>query len=139
MECRTADELFSSLYQGLHEDFGADFAALRVFATPASPGDAGLAEFVGQAAAERSLFDAVLASDRPLCGPIGRAQGACLFGEQAEEVGSGALIPLGRAAAFGVLAAGSRDPERYSSGMGTVFLRQIAALVTQVLEPHLAT
>ena len=138
MECDTADQLFSCLYQGLQEHLGAEFTSLRVFAAPASSWDAGLAEFAGAAAPARELFDALLASDRPLCGPPGRDQAACLFGEQAAEVRSSALIPLGRTSSFGVLATGSRDPERYSSGMGTVFLRQIASLVTQALEAHLA-
>ena len=138
MECGSADELFSRLYQGLPDHFGAEFTALRVFTSPASSWDAGLAEFAGEAAPERELFDALLAGLRPLCGSPGRGQAEYLFGDQAEEVESSALIPLGQSSPVGVLAIGSRDPERYSSGMGTVFLRQIGALVTRALEPHLA-
>lgn len=138
MECAAADELFACLYQGLQDHFDAEFASLRIFSTPASSWDSGLAEFVGRAAAERELFDALLASDRPVCGYPGGGQSAYLFGEQAEEVKSSAMIPLGASSPAGVLAIGSRDPERYSSGMGTVFLRQMGALVTQALQPHLA-
>ena len=138
MECASADELFSRLYQGLPDHFGAEFTALRVFSPPASSGDAGLAEFAGETAPERRLFDALLSGARPLCGSPGRDQAEYLFGDQAEEVESSALIPLGQSASVGVLAIGSRDPERYLSGMGTVFLRQIGALVTRALEPHLA-
>ncbi len=135
----SADELFSHLYQSLQEDFDTELAALRVFAAPASSWDAGLAEFAGEAAPERELFDSLLARDRPLCGPLGRDQAACLFGEQGGEVESSALMPLGVSPSFGVLAVASRNPERYTSGMGTVFLRQIAALVSRALEAHLAS
>ena len=138
MRCEAVSELFSCLHEALQEDFGAEFSALRVFGSPASPDEPGLAEFAGANAAERELFDAVLSGDRPLCGPMGSGQAACLFGEEGREVASGALVPFGRAAAIGVLAVGSRDPKHYHGGMGTVFLRQIAAVVAQVLDPHLA-
>ena len=138
MECSAADELFSCVYEGLHDHFDAEFSSLRVFSAPSLSWDAGLAEFVGTAAPERELFDALLASDRPVCGLPGRDQADYLFAEQAGDVKSSALIPLGGSSAIGVLAIGSRDSERYSSGMGTVFLRQIAALVSQALESHLS-
>ena len=138
MECSAADELFSCLYQGLRDHFDAEFTSLRVFAAPASSWDSGLAEFVGGAASERELFDALLASDRPVCGAPGGDQAAYLFAEQGGEVKSSALVPLGGSSNVGVLGIGSRSPARYSSGMGTVFLRRIGALVTQALEPHLA-
>lgn len=139
MHCDSADEMFSRLYQGLQDDFDAEFTALRVFAAPASSWDTGLAEFAGAAAPERELFDALLAGDRPLCGPLGRDQAACLFGEQGGEVQSSALMPIGVSSPFGVLAVASRNPERYASGMGTLFLRQIASLVGRALEAHLAS
>ena len=138
MECSTADELISRLYQGLRDHFDAELTTLRIFATPASPRDSGLAEFTGDAAAERELFDALLASERPLCGAPGGDQARYLFADQAQEVKSSALVPLGASAPFGVLAIGSRDPERYASGMGTLFLRRIGALVTRALGPHVS-
>ncbi len=137
MESGSADELFSCLHQGLRDHFDAELTALRIYAAPASPGDAGLVEFAGEAA-EREHFDALLASGRPVCGAPGADQARCLFAEQAEEVKSSALIPLGGSPGVGVLGIGSRDPERYSSAMGTVFLRRIGALVSQALGTHLA-
>ena len=137
MECGAADELLSRLYQGLQDHFEAEFTSLRIFAAPASSWDCGLAEFVGAAASERELFDTLLAGDRPVCGVPGGDQASYLFSEQAEEVKSGALVPLGGSSNFGVLGIASRDPERYASTMGTVFLRHIGELVTRALEPHL--
>ena len=134
MECATADALFSCLYQGLQDHFDVEFTALRLFCVPALPEDSGLAEFVGGEAPEKELFRPL--GRLPECGPPDAAQCAWLFPEQSEEVKSNAVIPLGGAWRVGVLAIGSRDPERYATGMGTVFLRQIAALVTRALEPY---
>ena len=138
MGCDRADELFSRLYQSLRDDFDVEFSALRVFAAPAASLDSGLVEFAGEAPSERELFDALLASERPLCGPLGREQARYLFAERSAEVESSALVPLGNSSPFGVLAVASRKSERYRSGMGTLFLRRIAAVVTQALETHLA-
>ena len=138
MRCEAAGELFSCLHEALREHFGADFSAVRVFASPASPAGPELAEFAGAGVPERGLFDTLLSGGRPLCGPLESAQAAWLFGEEGAEVASGALVPFGRPTAIGVLAVGSRDPEHYRPGMGTVFLRQIASVFGQVLDPHLA-
>ena len=41
-----------------------------------------------------------------------------------------AVMPLGE---LGLLAIGSKDPDHFQPGMGTVFLRMIAATVTAAL------
>ena len=55
---------------------------------------------------------------------------AALFGDQAPEVRSSAIMPLGE---FGILAIGSSDPDHFQPGMGTLFLKMIAATVTAAL------
>ena len=136
MRCDGAGEVFATLYQAFLQDFKVDFAALRVFGTPRHESDRGLAEFVGRHALAGDVFDGVLESTRPVCGRLRREQLQVLFSGQAEEVGSGALIPLGGAGRDGVLALCSRDPHRYHPGMGTVFIRQLGEVVTRVLEPY---
>lgn len=138
VECTRLDEVFSYLYQAMCDDFKADFAAIRLFAQPASEADRGLGEFLGESAGEKALFSQVLASSKPICGHFKADQLACLFPDQANEVGSGALLPLGRKAGFGVLAIGSRDPQRFHPGMGTLFLRQLGEIVSRILIPHIA-
>jgi uncharacterized protein YigA (DUF484 family) len=138
VECTRLDEVLSNLYQAMCEDFKADFAALRLFARPASEVDRGLGEFVAEGSGERELFSQVLASNKPVCGHFKTSQLACLFPEHADEIASGALLPLGQNAAFGVLAIGSRDPQRFHPGMGTIFLRQLGEIVSRILVPHIA-
>jgi uncharacterized protein YigA (DUF484 family) len=52
-------------------------------------------------------------------------------------VQSSALLPLvgaGGAPALGVIAVGSRDPNRFYPGMGTLFLRMMGEALTVALQ-----
>jgi uncharacterized protein YigA (DUF484 family) len=138
VECTCLDEVLTNLYQSMGEDFKADFAAIRLFADPRSEGDQGLGEFVGNHADATELFSRVLTSNKPVCGHFKEQQLAFLFPENTGELASGALLPLGQNARFGVLAIGSRDAQRFRPGMGTIFLRQLGDIVSRVLAPYVA-
>lgn len=139
VECTRLDEVLTNLYQAMREDFKADFAVIRLFAEPTSDGDRGLGEFVGKQPQGKELFSQVLASNKPICGHFKEKQCAFLFPEIGAEVGSGALVPLGQNARYGVLAIGSRDAQRFHPGMGTIFLRQLGDIVSRILLPHVST
>lgn len=145
MDCSGLDELLARLYESLNDDFGAELFALRFFVPPVEPTDQGLSEFDGsKPGADRtasrsqwvSAFD-VVADDKPLCGRLRGEQADLLFGDRSDEVGSGALAIVGGSRRFGVLALASRDPQRFHPGMGSMFLRQLASVLTHVLSPHL--
>ena len=57
-----------------------------------------------------------------------------MFGEQARDLGSAALIPLKGHGVLGLLAISSRDPERFHPGKGTEFLVRLGELVNRRLE-----
>lgn len=139
VECTRLDEVLANLYQAMREDFKADYAAIRLFADPVSDGDQGLGEFVGRGSDALELFSQVLASNKPICGHFKERQLAFLFPENGADIGSGALVPLGQNARFGVLAIGSRDSQRFHPGMGTIFLRQLGDIVSRILLPHVST
>jgi uncharacterized protein YigA (DUF484 family) len=138
VECTRLDEVLTNLYQAMGEDFKADFAAIRLFADPMSDGDRGLGEFAGKASDAKELFSQVLAVNKPICGHFKEKQLAFLFPENGSEIASGALVPLGQNARFGVLAIGSRDAQRFHPGMGTIFLRQLGDIVSRILLPHVS-
>jgi uncharacterized protein YigA (DUF484 family) len=127
------DEIFTTLYQGLEESFGADRVALRVFAYPRSEEDRGLAELVGPDDAGRALFGALLESCQPVCGPPDDTQARWLFAERAAEVGSMALIPLSLGERRGVLAIASASATRFQPTMGTLYLRQLAGVLGRLI------
>ena len=69
----------------------------------------------------------------PLCGPAAGSPFLPWFGEAAEHIRSMALVPLGQTRAFGVLALGSEDPQRFFAEMGTLYLRRIGEIAAGAL------
>jgi uncharacterized protein YigA (DUF484 family) len=57
-----------------------------------------------------------------------------LFADQAEKVGSCALVPLGTADPLGVLALASLDKSRFRADLGTLFLDRLGVVVGVVLQ-----
>lgn len=80
--------------------------------------------------------------DRPhaLCGALAPAKSAALFGEQGDGISCAALVPIHAEPHFGVLAIGSRDPNRFKADMGTELLDRLGQIVSQQLlvlaHPH---
>ncbi|KRF01186.1 hypothetical protein ASG87_12320 [Frateuria sp. Soil773] len=75
-------------------------------------------------------FADFLAHHEPVTGRLSPERLQRLFGDHAGEIRSAALMPLGE---LGLLAIGSADADRFQPGMGTLFLKMIAATVTAAL------
>ena len=129
------DELFTAVYQGLEEGFGADRVSLRMFAEALDGEDRGLAELAGPVAAQE-LFSSLFAGGQPICGPLGEDFAEYLFGDRRGEVASAALVPLLVAERRGVLAIGSRSASRFQPTMGTLYLRQLAQVLERLIAPR---
>ncbi|HSA91208.1 MAG TPA: DUF484 family protein [Burkholderiales bacterium] len=114
--------LAAALYFHLREDFAVPHVALRVWGKSV-PADFDEAQPVGEA--ERLHAGAMAA---PQCGPAAGNPFVPWFREAAEHVRSVALVPLGQAAVFGLLALGSEDAKRFYPEMGTLYLRRIGEL-----------
>lgn len=76
--------------------------------------------------------------NRPVVGRLSREQMRLAFGEHADDVQSAAVIPLDDTATRGLVAIGSRDPERYRGDQGTVFLTRLGDLVARTIRRALA-
>ncbi|MEO6697535.1 MAG: DUF484 family protein [Gammaproteobacteria bacterium] len=163
MGCATLSEIFNTLYDTLRSDLNADAVALRLFGNGATdmvaPGvlppatlvhpctseDAELmnASWVARDAAELEIFRKILEAGKPVCGRLSAAQLHYLFGSQAKDIPSAALLPLhpggqeGSPLGYGMLAIGSHNGERFHPAMGTVFLSHLSALLSRALRPHL--
>jgi uncharacterized protein YigA (DUF484 family) len=74
-------------------------------------------------------FKTFLTNSEPRCGTIRDSQKAFLFGPDADEIGSAALVPLGENAATGLLAIGSHDVEYFHPGKSTDFLARLGDLL----------
>jgi uncharacterized protein len=114
--------LTHSLYLHLREDFAVPHVALRVWGRPVP---AGVVEAQAPSEAQRRHAEGMSA---PQCGQAAGSPFVPWFGEAAEHVRSVALVALGHGPAFGLLALGSEDPQRFFAEMGTLYLRRIGEL-----------
>jgi len=114
--------LVHSLNFHLREDFAVPHVALRIWGRALPP------ELAAARLVDESQQRAAAALSAPQCGPAAGNPFAARFGEAAEHVRSMALVPLGDASVFGMLALGSEDAQRFFPEMGTVYLRRIGEL-----------
>lgn len=75
-------------------------------------------------------FRDCLRDGTPICGRLNADKQAILYQEQAEQVQTTALLPIPQ---IGLVAIGSRDPNRFYPGMGTLFLRMMAESLSVAL------
>jgi hypothetical protein len=80
------------------------------------------------------MFRDFMKQGKPKCGELQHEQLAYLFGSQAKETGSVALVPITGERTMGILAIGSRDASRFHSGKGTEFLRRLGDVVGRTLQ-----
>ncbi|MEI6719387.1 MAG: DUF484 family protein [Betaproteobacteria bacterium] len=120
-----------ALYFHLREDFSVPHVALRLWGQSLLDGTLEGAPVTDE---QRTLVDTMGA---PQCGPAEGSPFLPWFRESAEHVRSIALIPLGSTKAFGMLALGSEDPQRFYPEMGTLYLRRIGELAAAALSSRL--
>jgi hypothetical protein len=138
IEAGGLDEVLDTAHDMLRQEFGIDAVALRLAGNPrpACP----RREFV---AGDDAVLDALHArlnerNRQPLCGAsLGPDALAALFGEQAADIHSTAVVDMSRHALRGVLVLGSRDPQRFRADMGTVYLARLGELLMAAIVRHL--
>ena len=80
-------------------------------------------------------FESLFSNGKPRCGQARDSQREFLFGSDANDIGSVALVPLGDKGSIGLLALGSTDRDRFHPGMSTEFLARMADLIADALVP----
>jgi uncharacterized protein YigA (DUF484 family) len=133
IEAADFTEVLNTLEDHLHDDFQADAVELRLFSVTALQ-DAGKGSERDAPDPVQTAFSDFCQQGRPLCGPVTERQLSYLFGSQAEDVRSTALLPLKGDDLLGVLAIGSADPQRFHPDMGTEFLVRLAETVSRKLQ-----
>jgi uncharacterized protein YigA (DUF484 family) len=116
----------------LRSSFNADHTVLVLF-DYSSPDEFGeesrFLRLVDRSGLAIAPFKTFLERGTPRCGKIRDSQRAFLFGPDAEEIGSAALVPLGENAATGFLAIGSRDADYFHPGKSMDFLSRLGDLL----------
>jgi uncharacterized protein YigA (DUF484 family) len=136
VRARNATTLLDSMETSLREDFGAsEWLLLLAMARPSGMSTIASRHLrmVEPNSPELKMFETLFESARPRCGQIRDSQRDFLFGAGTIEIGSAALVPLGREVGFGLLAIGSPDAQRFHPTMSTDFLARIGDLVSEAV------
>ena len=121
MRQESAVSTLQAMAASLQEDFQGDLVRIVLF--DAIDGfEAEWLQVVPRDDARLAPFRDAIAEGEPICGRLHPDKQALLYGVRAEEVQSSALLPV---AGVGMVAVGSRDPNRFFPGMGTLFLRMM--------------
>lgn len=121
----------------LREEFGANQSVMMLFADKLDDADSisrqRFVRLINQDDDIADSFKTFFEYARPRCGQIRDIQRDFLFGKNTDEIGSVALVPLGPKSAYGLLAIGSADSDRFHPAMSTDFLARIGDLVSAAL------
>jgi uncharacterized protein YigA (DUF484 family) len=127
LDADSLEEALAALRWLLQDCFQADFVSVRLIHPVVDCPVGNL--YVSADCPQLTHFKQILEVGLPECGRPSDEQALFLFGTDATEVESYALVPLQHAGLKGVLAIGSRDPERFEPGMGSLFLSQMSDVV----------
>jgi uncharacterized protein YigA (DUF484 family) len=131
------DRTVAVVEEAMRTGFDADQAVLVLFGDSGSFDDVSAGRFfrvVEKDDPALKPFSTFLNGSSARCGKIRDSQRAFLFRDDAEEIGSAALVPLGDGAEVGFLAVGSVSSERFHPGMRIDFLTRIGELVAGSLQ-----
>jgi len=121
----------------MRSGFGADHAVLVLFGAPNAFEDIKAGRFFRVVRKDDEAlkpFRTFLDGTSARCGKIRDSQREFLFRNDAEDIGSAALVPLGDNAEIGFLAVGSVDSDHFHPGMSIDFLTRLGDLVAGSLK-----
>jgi uncharacterized protein YigA (DUF484 family) len=127
----TAADTLRAMAASLAEDFQGDLVRIVLFEAVEGLDDVDWLQVIAQEDASLSPFRDFLGDGEPLCGRLQPEKTALLYRERADEVQSSALLPL---PGTGLIAIGSREPNRFYPGMGTLFLRMMGEALATALQ-----
>lgn len=139
LAARDLQSAISAIEEAMRSGFSADHAVLVHFGDPSMFEDIDSGRFFRVLPREDATlkpFATFLEGSGPRCGLARDAQRTFLFRQDADEIGSVALIPLGAKAQIGFLAVGSRDADRFHPGMSIDFLARVGDLIAGALKRY---
>ena len=125
--------------EAMRSGFGADQSVLVHFGDPTLFADVDVGRFfhvVDRNDAALKPFDTFLKGKGPRCGQVRDSQLEFLFRDEAADIGSVALVPLGEKSHIGFLAVGSSDADRFHPGMSIDYLARLGDLVAGALKRY---
>jgi uncharacterized protein YigA (DUF484 family) len=133
LAARSKAAVIASVESSLREDFDAFHAVLVLIGEQADLTPQRFVRTVRPDEGNLKSFETLFASGKPRCGQARDSQREFLFGSDANDIGSIALVPLGEKGSVGLLAIGSTDRDRFHPGMSTEFLARMGELIADSL------
>ncbi|CCE22923.1 DUF484 family protein [Methylotuvimicrobium alcaliphilum] len=127
LDAATLDEAVANLEHVFVDFFMTDFVAVRIISEHEQTPIANL--FIAPNDPNLQHFASILNSSQPKCGRPTLAQARVLFGDEAAEVKSCAIIPMSFTQLEGIVAIGSREDNRFHYSMGNLFLTQMSEII----------
>lgn len=127
----SAADTLRAMAAALAEDFHGDLVRIVGFRAVDGLADAEWFQHLPEDSPRLEGFRDLLATGEPVCGRLHPDKTALLYGTRAEDVQSSALLSL---PGVGLVAVGSRDPNRFFPGMGTLFLRMMGEALAAGLQ-----
>jgi uncharacterized protein YigA (DUF484 family) len=128
---RSREDAVTIVKKALRTSFSADVAVLILFGDPRGNDneDSRFLRVIERADVAIAPFKTFLEASVPRCGQIRDTQRDFLFGPEALDIGSAALVPLGPKCRVGFLAIGNRDADYFHPGKSMDFLSRLGDLV----------
>ncbi|MDZ7783683.1 MAG: DUF484 family protein [Halioglobus sp.] len=128
LEVASIGELYTTFVDGMRERFGVEHACMILYGEASGTRDYRVETL------ERAKIEvgSLIRNDKGASGTL-RAEELQFLFPDGGEVGSAALVPLSNGEPIGLIAVGSADAHRYSSGMGTLFLSHLADVIVRLL------
>ena len=127
------EEVVTRVEASLREDFDAFHAVLVLIGESSNVASQRFVRSLRADDPNLKSFETLFSSGKPRCGQARDSQREFLFGSDANDIGSIALVPLGEKGAVGLLAIGSTDRDRFHPGMSTEFLARMGELIADSL------
>lgn len=136
LDVQSLDDLFLSLENSILYDFELNACSLFAFGIsddqPREHSTNSYMRIVLQSELPETLARWV-ASGQPYCGVLDEDLTKFLFPQGSDKIQSAAVTPIRRGHDLGIFAIGSEHDDRFSAGMGTLFLNYISDVLAQVL------
>lgn len=135
LRAASREGVIETMESSLRVDFDAIHSVLVLIGMPADVTPQRFVRTVRADDPNLKSFETLFANGKPRCGQARDSQREFLFGSDANDIGSVALVPLGEKGGIGLLALGSTDRDRFHPGMSTEFLARMADLIADALLP----
>jgi len=129
----TREAALDEIEASLRDDFDAFHSVLLLISPGAQEATQRFPRLITADDPHLKSFESLFASAKPRCGQVRDSQRDFLFGSDANDIGSVALVPLGEKGALGLLALGSTERDRFHPGMSTEFLGRMADLIADAV------